>query len=82
MLAAFGASRVIHGHTPIAFVLDEDPAEITAPLVYAGGRALNVDHCLFAGGPGFVVELGEVGTEARARSLHRSRRPGPHRRSD
>jgi hypothetical protein len=64
MLAAFDAARVVHGHTPIAFVLDEDPAGITVPLVYAGGRAVNVDHCLFAGGPGFVVELGEVGAVA------------------
>jgi len=82
MLAALGGSRVVHGHTPIALVLDEDPAKITAPLVYAGGRAVNVDHCLFAGGPGFVVELDEVSAETRARSLRRSWRLGPHRRAD
>jgi hypothetical protein len=46
VLAAFGGSRVVHGHTPIAFVLDKDPAKITAPLVYAGGSAVNVDRLL------------------------------------
>jgi hypothetical protein len=82
MLAAFGGLRVVHGHTPIALVLDKDAAEITAPLVYAGGRAVNVDHCLFAGGPGFVVELGEIGAETSARPIGRSWRFGPRRRSD
>lgn len=60
VLAAFGCTRVVHGHTPIALVLDEDPAGITAPLVYSGGRAINADHCLFGGGHGFVVELDEA----------------------
>lgn len=57
VLAALGGERIVHGHTPIPFVLDRDPSTVTEPLSYAGGRALNVDHCLFAGGPGFVVEL-------------------------
>ncbi len=57
VLAALGGERIVHGHTPIPFVLDRDPSSVTEPLSYAGGRALNVDHCLFAGGPGFVVEL-------------------------
>lgn len=57
VLAALGGERIMHGHTPIPFVLDRDPSTVTEPLSYAGGRALNVDHCLFAGGPGFVVEL-------------------------
>lgn len=57
VLAGLGGSRVVHGHTPIAIVTGDDPATVTRPLVYADGRALNVDHCLFAGGPGFVVRL-------------------------
>lgn len=57
VLAALGGERIVHGHTPIPFVLDRDPGTVTEPLSYAGGRVLNVDHCLFAGGPGFVVEL-------------------------
>jgi hypothetical protein len=57
VLGALGGERVLHGHTPIPFVLDCDPRVVTEPLVYGGGRVLNVDHCLFCGGPGFVVEL-------------------------
>ena len=57
LLAALGGTRVVHGHTPIALVTGREPSEITEPLVYAGGRAWNIDHCLFAGGPGFVVEF-------------------------
>ena len=57
LLGAFGCERVVHGHTPIWFTAGVEPSKVTAPLAYAGGRALNIDHCLFAGGPGFVAEL-------------------------
>jgi hypothetical protein len=57
LLETYGGSRVVHGHTPIPSVLGVDPATVTEPLVYADGRVVNVDHCLFAGGPGFVVRL-------------------------
>ena len=60
LLERFGGGRIVHGHTPIASVLGVDPHEVTGPLVYGGGRVVNVDHCLFAGGPGFVVRLEEV----------------------
>lgn len=59
LLAAFGGTRILHGHTPIASVLDVDPRAVTKPLVYEHGRVMNVDHCLFAGGSGFVVRLDE-----------------------
>lgn len=55
--AVLGGERVAHGHTPIWYALGSDPDSVTAPLSYAGGRALNVDHSLYAGGPGFVAEL-------------------------
>lgn len=65
LLARFGGKRIVHGHTPIATVLGVDPREVTGPLVYADGRVTNVDHCLFAGGPGFVTRLdGGSGPEA------------------
>jgi hypothetical protein len=65
LLARFGGSRIVHGHTPIATVLGVDPREVTERFVYAGGRVTNVDHCLFAGGPGFVTRLdGGSGPEA------------------
>ncbi len=73
MLASLGGTRVMHGHTPIASVVGREPREITGPLVYAEGRAVNVDHCLFAGGPGFVVALDELSVEPppRPRGLRR-----------
>lgn len=57
LLDAYGGSRIVHGHTPIASLRGVDPREVTRPLVYCGGRVTNVDHCLFAGGPGFVTRL-------------------------
>lgn len=57
VLSALGGNRVVHGHTPIALVTEREPSEVTRPLVYADGRAINVDHCLFGGGGGFVLEL-------------------------
>jgi hypothetical protein len=65
LLGAYGGSRIVHGHTPIASVLGVAPRQVTEPLVYADGRVVNADHCLFAGGPGFVVRLdGGSGPEA------------------
>jgi hypothetical protein len=57
LLAALGGERVVHGHTPIAIVHDCDPRAVTEPLSYGDGRVLNVDHCLFGGGSGFVTRL-------------------------
>ena len=57
LLRAYGGSRIVHGHTPIAAALGIDPRDVTQPLVYAGGLVTNIDHCLFAGGPGFVTRL-------------------------
>jgi Calcineurin-like phosphoesterase len=52
----FSGKRVIHGHTPIAKLTGQPPESVTGPLVYAGGRAVNVDHGLYLGGPGFVFD--------------------------
>ncbi len=60
LLDRFGGSRIVHGHTPIASVRGVDPRAVTGPLVYGNGRVTNVDHCLFAGGPGFVYRLDEA----------------------
>jgi Calcineurin-like phosphoesterase len=62
LLARFGGDRIVHGHTPIASVRGVDPRAVTGPLVYGNGRVVNVDHCLFAGGPGFVMRLEEDGS--------------------
>ncbi|HET7515026.1 MAG TPA: metallophosphoesterase [Gaiella sp.] len=57
LLDAYGGRRIVHGHTPIASLLGVDPRGVTEPLVYGDGLVTNVDHCLFAGGPGFVTRL-------------------------
>ena len=57
LLKTLGGTRIVHGHTPIAFVTGTEPELVVEPLVYGGGCVLNVDHCLFAGGPGFITEL-------------------------
>jgi hypothetical protein len=65
LLAAYGGSRIVHGHTPIASALQVDPTTVTEPLVSRDRRVLNIDHCLFAGGPGFAVRLDEEGEPGR-----------------
>jgi Calcineurin-like phosphoesterase len=57
LLGQLGGSRLVHGHSPIPEHLAVDPAEVTGPLVYAGGRAVCVDGGLFAGGPCLVTRL-------------------------
>ena len=57
LLDAYGGTRIVHGHTPIASLLGVEPRSVTEPLVYCDGLVTNVDHCLFAGGPGFVTRL-------------------------
>jgi hypothetical protein len=66
LLRAFGGEVIVHGHTPIASVRGVDPRDVREPLVSGGGRVMNVDHCLFAGGPGFVTRL-ESGSSRVAR---------------
>lgn len=60
VLDTFGVRRVVHGHTPIAAILDASPSSVREPLVTCGGRVVNVDHCLFGGGAGFVTRLDEL----------------------
>lgn len=57
LLGTLGGSRIVHGHTPIASVLGVDPRAVSSPLASADGRVLNLDHCLFGGGPGFVTRI-------------------------
>jgi len=62
LLGAYGGSKIVHGHTPIASVRNVSPNDVSGPLVYGNGRVTNVDHCLFAGGPGFVTRLDDGGS--------------------
>ncbi len=56
-LAHFGATRVVHGHTPVPAMIEGGPAEADRPLHYASGRAVAADPGLYLGGPGFTLEL-------------------------
>ena len=58
LLSTLGGAGIVHGHTPIASLRAVDPRHVAGPLRSADGRVLNVDHCLFGGGPGFVTRLG------------------------
>jgi hypothetical protein len=59
MLRTLGASRLIHGHTPIDKVTNARPETITRPFIYAGGLCVNVDGGMYRGGPGFMWRLEE-----------------------
>jgi Calcineurin-like phosphoesterase len=56
-LSTFGAHKVVHGHTPIARMLDVDPESVSEAYVYCGGRCVNVDPGIYLGGSGFAFRL-------------------------
>lgn len=56
-LSLYGGQCLVHGHTPISLMLGCHPKKVTEPLIYAGGRCVNVDGGMFLGGPGFVCRL-------------------------
>jgi hypothetical protein len=57
LLQATGCERLAHGHTPIWYASGRDPTAVETPHQYASGRVLNVDHGLYSGGRGFVVQI-------------------------
>ncbi len=57
MLETYGGGRVVHGHSIIAMLLGRSPSKVTAPLLYAGGRAVAIDGGRYAGGPLLLVRL-------------------------
>ena len=56
-LGTFGSERLVHGHTPIARMLDLEPESVNEAYVYCGGRCINVDPGIYLGGPGFAFRL-------------------------
>ena len=58
-LYMLGGSRLIHGHTPIYGLIGYPPQLVTMALEYNDGLCINVDHCLWNGGPGFVFPIEE-----------------------
>jgi Calcineurin-like phosphoesterase len=59
ILETFGGTKIVHGHTPIYRLLDRSPIEVTQAWEYQNGLCVNLDHCLYAGGEGFVYEIEE-----------------------
>lgn len=57
VLAAFGGSRIVHGHSVIADQLGIHPVDVEQPCLYADGRVLGIDGGVFVGGPCLVVTL-------------------------
>jgi hypothetical protein len=56
-LRRFGGERIVHGHTPVSKMTGQPPETVVEPLLYAGGRCLDVDAGMYLGGPGFVYRL-------------------------
>ncbi|GGO87743.1 serine/threonine protein phosphatase [Nocardioides phosphati] len=55
MLAAYGGTRVVHGHSIVATLRGVTPGH--GALAYAGGKALAIDGGRYNGGPLLLVEL-------------------------
>lgn len=64
LLGTYGGERLVHGHTPISYVLSVEPQLVHSPLLYADGTCLNVDGGLaYHRTAGFVVRLGKNGID-------------------
>jgi hypothetical protein len=59
-LDVLGGLQLIHGHSPVPLLLGIPPAAVTGPLIYAGGRAVNMDTGTFLGGPCLVNALPSI----------------------
>jgi hypothetical protein len=57
LLDRLGGERIVHGHSIISTLTGHQPNEVSAPLSYAGGRALAIDGGIYGGGPCLVVRL-------------------------
>lgn len=57
LLERLGGQMVVHGHSIISTLTGQASWEVTGPLLYAGGRALDIDGGLYDGGPCLVVCL-------------------------
>jgi hypothetical protein len=57
VLGAYGASRLVHGHTLISNMTKQPVESVTEAVVYDEGRCVNVDGVMGEGGRGFVYKL-------------------------
>ena len=57
-LTLFGATHLVHGHTPIPVAAPHTKGQpVTAPLVYNDGLCINIDGGMYLGEPGFLFEI-------------------------
>ena len=59
VLAVYGGQMIVHGHSIIGSLLEVPSADVTKPVLYAGGLVLAIDGGRYDGGPLLLVELGE-----------------------
>jgi hypothetical protein len=59
-LGLYGGRQLVHGHTPITKFTGRQAETITAPYIYAGGLAVDVDAGMYLGSPGFIAEFLEL----------------------
>jgi hypothetical protein len=59
-LAEFGGAQIVHGHSPIPLVFDIPAEDITGPMIYSDGRAVNMDTGTFLGGPCLISPLPSI----------------------
>jgi hypothetical protein len=57
MLATYGGSCIVHGHSIIGSLIDRPSAEVEEPLVYAEGLVVAIDGGRYDGGPLLLLEL-------------------------
>jgi len=56
-----GGSRIVHGHTPIPYMLGVEARDLDAlPVAYADGRVLAIDGGRYDGGPLIVADLDAI----------------------
>ncbi|MFC4072076.1 metallophosphoesterase [Actinoplanes subglobosus] len=57
LLAAFGGSQIVHGHSTLISCFGLSRAEASRPFRYGGGRVLAIDGGVFEGGALLVTRL-------------------------
>jgi hypothetical protein len=67
-LGVYGGRQFVHGHTPVCKLTGQPPESTIAPLIYAGGLAIDADPGMYLGGPGFVVNLPVLSISQEAQS--------------
>jgi hypothetical protein len=58
MLAAFGGSRIVHGHSIIGDLRNISSESVQEPWAYADGLVLAIDGGIYDNGPSLVVPIG------------------------